>query len=167
MVFGKDRATGEVAKDIMENVNEMIAEHEVLKGAAKGKAKENFIDLEDNLEPQTEQHSVCESAKEDITTTSSSRKRKAKDSIDNLREVLSSIHKDTNKRLQELAHALSYHSDVEKQRKEVYSILNDMENLTLDEKLRACDKLIMQTERLHFFMSLPEMARATYVHQLL
>lgn len=103
----------------------------------------------------------------DSKTTSSSKKRKQKDIIDNLCELLDTIHKDTNTRLQDLTEKLGYHADVGKLRKEVWSLLANLENLSIEDKLFACYKLVMNTAKLEFFTSLPETASAVYIGQVL
>lgn len=59
-VFGKYRATGQGAKDVMESVNELVAEHEDLTGAARKQKQKIFVDLEEDVQPQTD--SVCQSS---------------------------------------------------------------------------------------------------------
>lgn len=81
-VFGKDRATGEGAEDVMEMVNEMIAEHGVEDVPL---SNSDTIDLESNKQTSAADDSACQSSQTGTKTKQSkSKKRKAQDHIQNL-----------------------------------------------------------------------------------
>lgn len=120
-IFGKDRATGEGAKDVMESVNEMISNHQVA-GSVGRQIPVNIIDVEETFQENIETDSFCQSTHGDSKATPKGKKRKALDQIENLCELLSNIHKDTNTRLQDLADKLGYQADIAKARKEVYPL---------------------------------------------
>lgn len=52
-------------------------------------------------------------------------------------------------------------------RKEVFPLLQMIPDLSLDDQLCTCEKLVDKNERLQMFMSLPEIARAVYVARIL
>lgn len=127
-VFGKDRATGEGAKDVMESANEMISEHQV-SGSVGRQIPDNIIYVEETVEENAEINSFCQSTHGDSQAIPKGKKRKAHDPIEKLCDLLSNIHKDTNIRLQDLAERLGYQADIGKARKEVFPMLQKIPDL--------------------------------------
>lgn len=164
-VFGKDRATGTGAKDVMESVNELFAEHHDSTPVGH-QPKDNVIDLDDNLPDPDVADSVCQSQRGN-STAKPKKKRKAQDSLDILCELLTEIHKDTNQTLQDLAVRLGYQYDMGKAKKEVYPLLKKIPNFSTDDKLCACSIIVAKNEHVEMFMSLPEEDRPAYVSRLL
>ncbi|KAL8543452.1 hypothetical protein ACS0TY_004117 [Phlomoides rotata] len=63
--------------------------------------------------------------------------------------------------------AIGYTTDLGKTRKEVISMLGEMPDISMDEKLDAYHMLAKNTGRLDMFLGFPEHVRARYVRRLL
>lgn len=174
-VFGKDRATGDGAEDVMETLNEFL--HEINEDAAKednttGAAHENVNNegtqnKGKKIHIEEEDPSVCNSSKLGPVSSQSKRKRKVDDGTSNMCEVLGQIQRDMNARFDSLINKIGYHVDVARMRKEVYNLIKVIPQLSVTESFTACDKIIGKVERLEFFMGLPESDRPAYVMYVL
>lgn len=156
-VFGKDRATGVGAIDLVE------MEHELL--------EEKDDEVQDEPGHTTADDSVNQPQSNDIhqapTYMNKKRKSKLSDDIQPLCNLLSLMHKDTNERLDGLADQLGYQSKLGKAREEVYALVEVIPDLSLDEQFDVGDILVKETACLEYFKGLPVEKRAAYVHRLL
>lgn len=165
-VFGKDRATGTTAEDVIEVVNDLIIE-DGLNAAELGHDDVAADPVEQPIPTDTED-SEATSYRHAAGTSKLPRKRKQADSIDKtLCELLTQMQRDTNSRLESIAHRIGYQSDLGQARKEVWAMLETIPELSLDETFDAADILIGNPQKLEFFSGLPSPARPAYVWRLL
>ncbi|KAL1554873.1 hypothetical protein AAHA92_15381 [Salvia divinorum] len=144
LVFGKDRATGLGAEDMVDAADEV-----------DGAPHEETTD------------SVYSSAQQSSSAGVAGKKQKGRDALDDLIEVIGKMHQDTNARLQYLATRIGYEFDLTKARKEVFELVGVIPGLSLEQVLDASEIILAKVERLDFFMSLPEGARQVYVYRAL
>ncbi|XP_057787492.1 uncharacterized protein LOC131004757 [Salvia miltiorrhiza] len=164
VIFGKDRATGEGAEDIMEAAHEMYRNIDLTEPHVDG---DYHVTLDDMYEPADADDSVSQSVKASPEVRSSTRKRKRDDGIDRMFAALSEITTTTGDRLETLASRMGYDFDISKARKEVFAQLGSISGLTLKDKFEITDLLAKEVERLDVFTSLPDEAKSEYVHYLL
>ncbi|KAL8481300.1 hypothetical protein ACS0TY_027717 [Phlomoides rotata] len=164
-IFGKDRATGEHAEDIMDAVNNMNSSNTPSETGSQFNGPIN--DLGDDTE-NNENTSVCHAEGED-TPRSGKRVRK-RPSLDgetsSIITTLGGFLENTESRLGEIAQRIGYEQDVAMSRKEVFQIIDTVEGLNIQQKLRVSEYFVLSNERLELFLSLPESARNDYVHMV-
>lgn len=160
MIFGKDRATGENAEDVVDDVSQLFNKHRNLE------EEEMPIEDQTNLVEETQEASVCQSS----DRMSCHPKRQKKSNTDNnmatMCELLGQIHRDTNKRLESLASRIRYKADLGNARKEVFEVVKEIPGLSLDNQLLVGETLADNEKRMEFFMGLPPPTRATYVQKM-
>lgn len=93
----------------------------------------------------------------------SGKKRRASTDSNGLIEMLGKMHEDTNLRLDRPTDKIGYDLAVSKSRKEVFEKLGVIPGLTLQQQIDAAGIILDKVERLDLFMSLPEVARCTFV----
>lgn len=172
-MFGKDRATGTTADDMMEMVNELIAdkEVEVTEGTPLTSTPLNTTPLNSTpLNSTAAEDSVCQSQSNEVHSLPSAHKKRkpqGQDHIQNLCELLSVMHQDTNARLQNLGDRLGVQADLLKAKNDVCALLQEIPNLSEDDLFDIGDILMEKTSNLQMFLTLPESKRASYVYRLL
>lgn len=167
VVFGKDRATGLGAEDMVDAANEMGSQSR----PNTAEAYENNYDFDEYFEQEGNPDVVPHEEPTDSVQSSSAgvagKKRKGRDALDGLVEVIGKMHEDTNARLQYLATRIGYEFDLTKARKEVFELVGVIPGLSLEQALDGSEFILAKVERLDFFMSLPEGARQVYVYRAL
>lgn len=165
-VFGKDRATGTCAEEVMEAVNDLILEdnlnlHDVDHEEAAADPFEPPINVDT-------EDSEANSSRHDVGTSRLPRKRKQAENVDKtLRDLLTQMQLDTNSRLESISHRIGYQSDLGQARREVWAMLDAIPELSMEEVFDASDVLIENAQKLEFFSGLPSPARPAYVRRLL
>ncbi|KAL1548833.1 hypothetical protein AAHA92_17017 [Salvia divinorum] len=174
IVFGKDRANGDAAKDTDAAVGQMNVqplpastngvgnEYRISFDDSFGQTKEN-----DHVSPDTTDESAFSSAKESGPPARTNKKRKGGDDFEGLVQVIAKMHDSTNERLKDLANRIGYEFDLTKARKEVFELVGGIPGLTLGQIFDASDFILEKVERLDFFMSLPQVAKQAYVYRAL
>ncbi|KAL8497803.1 hypothetical protein ACS0TY_021222 [Phlomoides rotata] len=82
-------------------------------------------------------------------------------------EQLGNFLHNTESTLGGLAQRIGYEQAAKLLHTELFQIMNDIEGLTLKDKLKVSDELVRNTERLELFLSLLDDAKSEYVHLLL
>ncbi|XP_057778869.1 uncharacterized protein LOC130997546 [Salvia miltiorrhiza] len=175
LVFGKDRATGEHAEDLMDAVTAMYRRENIAQHAPDGDYHVNMEEVNENEgvdqnegvdESVSQNHKGAERAREE---TSGGRKRKAarEETGGAYEMLLREMMNNTGQRLETLANRVGYDFDIGKARKEVFEVLKAIPELSLDERFDVCELLAYKVERLEIFMGLPEDARPAYAKRLL
>lgn len=167
-VFGKDRATGSIAEDVMDAVNDLIIEDNL--NHVEVGSEEVAADPAPQPIPLTTdtEDSEASSKRHEAGTSKLSRKRKQADNIDKtLCELLTQMQRDTNSRLESISHRIGYQSDLGQARREVWAMLEVIPDLSLDAIFDAADVLIGNPQKLEFFSGLPVPVRPAYVRRLL
>ncbi|XP_057770778.1 uncharacterized protein LOC131020551 [Salvia miltiorrhiza] len=163
-VFGKDRATGEQAEDLMDAVNEMHRREHVVLNTPES---DYHVNLDDILDHETVDESVGQSSKETPTAGVVGRKRKQRDDMSGLCEVLREINRTTDRRLENLANRIGYDFDMGKARQEVFDQLGCISSFTMEDKFDVCELLADKIERLEIFRGLPAEAKEAYARRFL
>ncbi|XP_057767907.1 uncharacterized protein LOC130988150 [Salvia miltiorrhiza] len=163
-IFGKDRATGDGAEDIMEAAHEMYRNIDLTEPHVDG---DYHVTLDDMYETTDAADSVSQSFKPAPEVRAPARKRKRDDGVDKMYAALSEITSMTGEHLNTIASRMGYDFDISKARKEVFAQLGSIPGLTLTDKFEITDLLAKEVERLDVFTSLPDEAKSEYVHYLL
>ncbi|KAG8372977.1 hypothetical protein BUALT_Bualt12G0123100 [Buddleja alternifolia] len=104
--------------------------------------------------------SVCEAGSSTTTKTSNKGKRKKKDSI--IGRIMADINKftdTTDSRLGEIVSKMGHEHDMTRKCEAVFEIVNQIDDLTLDEKIIATNLIVKNTQVLAMFFSLPDNAK--------
>ncbi|XP_057803639.1 uncharacterized protein LOC131018973 [Salvia miltiorrhiza] len=163
-IFGKDRASGKKAEDVMDAINEV---HHGRNQANDKLHGDYYVHVQDEVEQEGVADSACQSEKSGVAARSTSKKRKVSDGFERLLEFLGEMGHDSKTRIDSIASRIGYKFDLAKARKEVYDQLNGMPNLDTKEKFYAYEILAGETQGLELFMGLPDDAKPQYVAYLL
>ncbi|XP_057796019.1 uncharacterized protein LOC131012126 [Salvia miltiorrhiza] len=163
-VFGKDRATGEHAEDLMDAVNDMYRAGNVAENTHE---EESDVNLDEIPETEVVEESVSQTKKGEAAVNGRNKKRKTRDELGASYELLMEIKSTTNERLEQLANRVGYDFDLGKARNEVFAMLGQLEGLSLEQKFDVCELLAYKVERLEIFMGLPAEARQAYAMRIL
>lgn len=175
-IFGKDRANGAGAEDVMDAVNNLYSRQNLntFNGSQDYNVSLDDLSTTELMSKKSTPDEVGESSHQSTKSTrvavsdkSSGRKRKHDDSLDGLVELLSKMHEDTNARLECLSMRIGYEFDLTKAQKDVYDLLGTIPGLTMDQKFDVGEIILEKVEHLNFFMGLPECARLPYVMRAL
>lgn len=100
---------------------------------------------------------------------SSGKKRAAVDENfnDKLCELLRQHFRSREKWVEIILRGIGYKADLGKARKEAFSMLHEIPDLSIDEKIDACHMLAKETGRIELFLGMPKDVRALYVRRLL
>ncbi|XP_057809801.1 uncharacterized protein LOC131024309 [Salvia miltiorrhiza] len=104
-VFGKDRANGKNAEDVMEAMHKMYQADNLAQGGVYGTMP--HVDEEDAATEDAED-SVCQLEKKEPTAKNSRKRRKANDDMRGVYEFLHEFGKEANARLDNLATRVGY-----------------------------------------------------------
>ncbi|KAG6394732.1 hypothetical protein SASPL_145322 [Salvia splendens] len=174
IIFGKDRANGTGAEDMLDAYNDLEPiEHVETTGAGLDFdfGLHAFLGGDAGLHrdsPTVMSDSGFSRARESPTTETSSKKRKTRDAgLEGLVEVIGKMHEATNVRLEYLGNIIGYEFDLTKAHKDVFELVSNINGIILAEVFDASDFILEKVERMDFFMSLPEVARHAYVFRAL
>ncbi|XP_057811839.1 uncharacterized protein LOC131026082 [Salvia miltiorrhiza] len=172
IIFGKDRANGDEAEDLMEAAHDMYRNIDL--NPPIDPLGDYHVSLEDIFENGEMADSVSQTHKPEVTkkgdeeVRASSRKRKRSSGIDDrMFEAFSDISRGTESRLEIIVESMGYDKDVSKARKEVFAQLSAIPGLSKTDKFEITDLLAKEVERLDVFASLPDEEKADYVFYLL
>ncbi|XP_042017318.1 uncharacterized protein LOC121765292 [Salvia splendens] len=170
-IFGKDRANGAAAEDILDAINDMCSQENLMGiGSSNNYSSTEFFptsQVPDASSPHGESDSVFSTPRatprETPTNKVQSKKRKVMSELNGMVEMLAKMHTATNERLELLASRIGYEFDLTKARKEVFDLVGVIPGLTIRQQFMACGFILHKVERLDFFMSLPAAAKQEYV----
>ncbi|XP_057788923.1 uncharacterized protein LOC131005840 isoform X2 [Salvia miltiorrhiza] len=162
-IFGKDRANGVQAEDLMEAVHDMYTAENI----AQEDRGAYFNSADEEVPTDEAEVSVCQTEKKCNKGGGSKKKRKSPDEFDRLCDVLGEIGRDTGLRLGDLVTRIGYEFDLGQARQTVFEKLGAISGLSTKEKFEVCEMLADKVQRLEIFIGLPEDAKAQYVAYLL
>ncbi|KAG8390956.1 hypothetical protein BUALT_Bualt01G0137400 [Buddleja alternifolia] len=166
-VFGKGRADGTGAKDFHDALNGILHAESQPKSPPDTHLDDNdmpYTPLVDEDAPP----SVCEAGSSTTTKASNKGKRKKEDSI--IGPIMAGINKFTDtidSRLGEIVSKMGHEHDMTRKCEAVFEIVNQIDDLTLDEKLVATNLIVKNTQVLAMFFSLPDNAKVGQVRLML
>ncbi|CAA0824408.1 Unknown protein [Striga hermonthica] len=164
-IFGKDRATGEQAEDILDAVSNVNIGNPDISHTPETQPTDDFgLDQDENV-PETLSENIPPFSSGG--KKSSGRKRKSIESADPLCDVMRSFSENTSARLCEIAKRIGYEYDVSQARKDVFVVVRGIEGLNLQEQLFISKILVKNTDELDLFFSLDEGAKAEFVRMKL
>ncbi|XP_057782015.1 uncharacterized protein LOC131000236 [Salvia miltiorrhiza] len=163
-VFGKDRATGDNAEDLMDAVTDMFRCNNTVQNTPVG---DYHVELEDVLENEDVDENTSQFKKSEGTTSGAKKKRKERDDSGNVYELLREMSRTTKQSLESLGNRVGYEVDLGQARKEVFEQVSKIPGLTLEETFDVTELIAYKTERLEIFMSLPPDARLAYAMRIL
>lgn len=180
-IFGKDRATGEIAEDMSDAANFMHAQYSQRAGvegvADNGDEAFNYVHLDDDNSPPSDQPNTRDRAENNTafdkdtpqpsSNSSKKRKHKAESSELSMAVVLENFCRTTNEWRETMASRIGYEKDLGQLRTQVYGLLSNLSGLTIANKLDATELIGARNDRLEVFMGLTEEARALYAVRLL
>ncbi|KAL8510121.1 hypothetical protein ACS0TY_017079 [Phlomoides rotata] len=152
-IFGKDRATGENAMDPNDLVNDLN----------RSIGQEQVWDIEEDcalIPPievnEAEMNSVCKPTGVGKKQLSKGIKRKNIDvEVNSLVDTLGEFMKQSQETFGDIAKGLGTSTEKSIDNKHLNEIMNRIVGLKVADKLKVCDELVQNTNRLDFFMCLP------------
>ncbi|XP_057774299.1 uncharacterized protein LOC130996641 [Salvia miltiorrhiza] len=164
-IFGKDRATRDVAEDLTEAARQMY--HNINLTQPQDVDGDYHVTLDDVNEdvPLADSVSQTQQAESDVRPPKKLRKKGG--GGDKMLEYMAEISRDTKISLDTIAGRMGHDQDISKARKEVYAQLNSISGLSQTEKFEITNMLAKEVELLDVFTSLPEDANKEYVYHLL
>lgn len=163
-IFGKDRANGDAAEDIMDAWNDINLGKNAEEDGTNGHAEMSMDNLSTHEgTPDTVSHTHVLGQPDKLK----GKKRKAGEEMQGVCQVLREIGVKTDARLGELTKRIGYDFDVSRKRKEAFDLLTDIQGLSLEDRFDICDHLAKEVEKLDVFMGLPQDARSPYVMRIL
>ncbi|KAL6583866.1 hypothetical protein OROMI_003155 [Orobanche minor] len=166
VIFGKDRANGEAAEDVLEAWRDIIQtlESETFPMGPNGV---NEMNIDTQSAHEGTHDSVSHTHNLDQPEKPKGNKRKAGGEMQGVCDVLREIGDKTHARLRDLTKRIGYDFDVSIKRKEAFELLSAIEGLSLEERFDVCDLLAKEIEKLDVFMGLPQDAREAYMMRIL
>ncbi|KAL8505739.1 hypothetical protein ACS0TY_016815 [Phlomoides rotata] len=152
-IFGKDRATGKNVMDPNDLVNDLNCSID----------QEQVWDIEENcalIPPievnEAEMNSVCKPTGVGKKQLSKGIKRKNIDvEVNSLVDTLGEFMKQSQETFGDIAKGLGTSTEKSIDNKHLNEIMNRIVGLKVADKLKVCDELVQNTNRLDFFMCLP------------
>ncbi|XP_057807932.1 uncharacterized protein LOC131022462 [Salvia miltiorrhiza] len=164
-IFGKDRANGDMAEDMMEATHDMYRDIDLSQPHGDGDYHVNLDDIFENANEDECASQVKQS--EVVTPVVIKKKRKTADGFSVMCAALTDISKDTGKRLDTISTRVGHDVDVSRARKEVFAQLSAIPGLSQKAKFEISDLLAKEAERLDIFTSIPDEKKPDYVRYLL
>ncbi|KAL8488703.1 hypothetical protein ACS0TY_024842 [Phlomoides rotata] len=178
-IFGRDRATGEVAEDILDaaklaqsqSKNHSLGTNQDFNG--ENNVNTNDIPYgtaeEQPLPGEQEVNNTAYNTREAQISGHAGKKRKVGDNVNEqtVAELLRTLCKATGDRLETIASRIGYDHDLGQSRKQLFEQLGKIPDLTTHDKLDLSLMLGAKTECLEIFMGLPDDARTIYAMRLL
>ncbi|KAL8484304.1 hypothetical protein ACS0TY_026837 [Phlomoides rotata] len=164
-LFGKDRATGENAMDPIDLVNDLLRSDVQ---EQKGENKEKYNSINPTEVNEEENNSVCMPEGSGKKRISKGIKRKMRDTeINSLVESLGGFMKQSHDTFGDIDKGIGTSADFFFYYNHLNEIMSRIMGLKVADKLKVCDELMQNTNRLDFFMSLPAEEQDEYVWMLL
>ncbi|KAG8390599.1 hypothetical protein BUALT_Bualt01G0100300 [Buddleja alternifolia] len=168
-IFGKDRVNGNGAKDFHDAfVGVIHTKTETQPQSPPATNKEDIDTLDTPLAEEVATTLVCESGSS--TTTKPTNKGKCKLSegiVGPIMEGLNNFTEKTDSRLGDIIHKMGHEHELTRKCESVYLIVNEILDLTLDDKLVATNMIVKNTQVLAIFFSLPQEAKVGQVRLML
>ncbi|KAL8502092.1 hypothetical protein ACS0TY_021274 [Phlomoides rotata] len=162
--YKKDRATGEQAEDITEAVNNLYSTKE----NTPLETGSPFNGIASEIGDDGDNNSVYAEGDDTPRTAKRARKRQSFDGeTSSIISCLGAFLENTDTHLGEIAQRIGYEQDAAMSRKEVFQIIDTIEGLSMQQKLRVSEYFVLSNERLELFLSLSESARGEYVKMVL
>ncbi|KAL8480008.1 hypothetical protein ACS0TY_026806 [Phlomoides rotata] len=159
-----DKATGTSAVDPVEMANDLGRDE----CEEEGETSEKYVPLTEDGLQDLEDNSICKPSVTTKKTTSKGKKRKCVDvDLSNLVDTLGDFMKYSKDSVGDLSKDIrkgSGHSNVSKQ---IMEIMKGVVGLKIFDKLKVCDELIQNPNRLDLFLNLPPDEQIEYVWMLL
>ncbi|KAL8519674.1 hypothetical protein ACS0TY_010563 [Phlomoides rotata] len=178
-IFGKDRATGEAAREVPEAVGEMegqaqppnlnIPEESNDDNVLPGEGQSGVHKNTNQAHGDQEENSASQKAKNTSRRRSSGKKRKtnSEQSEPELTKLFGEFCKSTGERLETIASRIGYDHDLGAARKQIYEQLGKIEGLSIKDKLHASKIIGGKVEMLEMWITLPDDARVVFVMEVL
>ncbi|XP_057779816.1 uncharacterized protein LOC130998418 [Salvia miltiorrhiza] len=163
-IFGKDRANGETAEDMMNAAHDMYCNIDLSQTHGNG---EYHVRMDHIFENMDDEESASQTKQPEVVSCVINKKRKRDDGFSAVCEALVQIGRGTEKWLETIASQSGHDHDVSIARKEVFTQLSAIPGLSKKEKFEVCDLLAKEVERLDIFTSLLDDEKPDYVTHLL
>ncbi|KAL8463379.1 hypothetical protein ACS0TY_034153 [Phlomoides rotata] len=164
-IFGKDRATGENAMDPIDLVNDILRSGH---GEQEGDTGEKYSPINPLDKNEAENNSICKPEGSGKLPASKGVKRKNRDNeVNSLIESLGAFMKQSHETFGDIAKGLGSCDEKKNDNSRLIGIINRIVGLKVADRLKVCDELVQNTNRLDLFMSLPEEDQDEYVWMLL
>lgn len=164
-IYGKDRATGETAEDILDAWNDIRSTEDKTDDGIMG--MDFDVHLEDLDENEGAAESMSNTQRESATATVKRKKYKGSDDISRVYDILVEIGRKAVERLASLADSLGYEARLGKVLKDAFEQLGLIQNLSIEERFEVCGILGAQVDKLKIFKGMPDAARPQFVAWLL
>ncbi|KAG8390603.1 hypothetical protein BUALT_Bualt01G0100700 [Buddleja alternifolia] len=168
-IFGKDRANGNGAEDFHDAFVGVI--HTKTETQPQSPPATNLEDIDTLDTPLAEEVAttlVCEP--DSSTTTKPTSKDKCKLSegiVGPIMEGLNNFTEKTDSRLGDIIRKMGHEHELTRKCESVYHIVNEILDLTLDDKLVATNMIVKNTQVIAIFFSLPQEAKVGQVRLML
>ncbi|PIN18428.1 hypothetical protein CDL12_08902 [Handroanthus impetiginosus] len=165
-IFGKDRATGEHAKDCQDAANSLLNNDNA---GADDYVPSGFDTNFHVFGEEEEFMSVCQPEGSAMKSASTSKKRKSTETSndDKFFDMMHSFCDRTESHLGEIAKKIGYEYDASEARKAVYDALGGLTELTMSQKIWVAKQLVNNGKDMDLFFSLPNDARVEMVRMML
>ncbi|KAG6399965.1 hypothetical protein SASPL_141453 [Salvia splendens] len=175
-IFGKDRAEGLKGMDTGEAVQKIYGSNAAV---GESSAMDSPITLEELFPDEVFPSGVMPEMVDECTSApghgranprvynKAPKKRKTEEKMDCVLALMNRIHEDTNERLKDISSRIGYEFDLSTKRTEVFNQLKVMPGLTIKQQFYAAKKLVKEPELMDLFRGLDELARPTFVLDLL
>ncbi|KAL1553779.1 hypothetical protein AAHA92_14410 [Salvia divinorum] len=117
--------------------------------------------------PENHDDSTTHSEQHVANKRISGAKRKINSSDADLMEFLGNLHAETNSRLEVISARIGYEFDLGKARQEIFTMLGNVEGLSIEQRYELSDILGDKSQRLEIFMEMPAEARLGYMLRLI
>ncbi|KAL8465818.1 hypothetical protein ACS0TY_035068 [Phlomoides rotata] len=163
-IFGKDRATSTSAVDPVEMANDLGRDE----CEEEGETGEKNVPLtEDDLQ-ELEDNNICKPSVTTRKTTSKGKKRKCVDvDLSNLVDTLGDFMKYSKDSVGDLSKDIGKGSGQSNVSKQITEIMKGVVGLKVSNKLKVCDELVQNPNRLDLFLNLPPDEQIEYMWMLL
>ncbi|KAL8457261.1 hypothetical protein ACS0TY_035200 [Phlomoides rotata] len=178
-IFGKDRATGEAAREVPEAVGEMegpnhapnvnIPQESNDDNEFVGEGQSGVHRNTTQAQGEQEENSASQKAKNTGRPRSGGKKRKtnSEQSDPELTKLLGEFFHQTGERLEIIARRIGYDHDLGAAWKQIYEQLGNIEELSIKEKLHASKIIGGKVKTLEMWTTLPDDARVIFVMDVL
>ncbi|KAG8373178.1 hypothetical protein BUALT_Bualt12G0144000 [Buddleja alternifolia] len=168
-IFGKDRANGNGAEDFHDAFVGVI--HKEIEIQPQSPPATNLEDIDTPDSPLAEEVAtilVCEPSSSTTTKPAGKGKHKlSKGIVGPIMEGINNFTEKTNSRLGDIIGKMGHEHELTRKCKSVCHIVNEIPDLTLDEKLVATNMIVKNKQVLAMFFSLPQEAKVGQVRLML
>ncbi|KAL8504610.1 hypothetical protein ACS0TY_015972 [Phlomoides rotata] len=163
-IFGKDRATDKHAVDPIDIMNDMM-NHTVEQEGEIGERCDAFTTENHRIDENT---SVAQPSQSGFKNSGKGKKCKIMDqSMSAFVETIGDYMKGSDETLNTIAQCMGSEHDAKVARTTLNDVMYLIPGLSTRDKLKVSDELVQNTNRLEYFLSLPQDDQAAYVSMLL